>query len=169
MAMWDKLFKKKDEEPARLNPIIQKSPPPAAAPRVSAARPVPRPAPVSNREASESPKAEAQPKGNPEGESKRRKRSESGTKTRTRATDDQALLKRGMLRQSQGDHDGAIADFGKAIELNPNLVQAYASRGVSREAKGDPAGAKSDYSKSIQIEIMNEINRQMRDNPEVEA
>jgi tetratricopeptide (TPR) repeat protein len=167
--MWDKLFNKKDEASTKLNPIVQKSPPPAAAPRVSAARPVPRPAPVAASQAPAPPKAEATPMAKPEGETKKRKKSESGTKTRTRATDDQALLKRGMLRQSQGDHDGAIVDFGKAIELNPNLVQAYASRGVSREAKGDAGGAKSDYSKSIQIEIMNEINRQMRDNPEVET
>ena len=77
-------------------------------------------------------------------------------------------MKRGLARQSQGDHDGAIEDFSKAIEFNPNLAQAYASRGVSKEAKGDGGGAKSDYSKSIQIEIMTEINRQMNQNPDVE-
>jgi tetratricopeptide (TPR) repeat protein len=160
MAMWDKLFKKKDEDSAGLNPIVQKSPPPSAAPRASAARPAPRPVPAAAPP--EDPPAEKT-----ESETKKRKKSESGTKTR--ATDDQALLKRGLLRQSKGDHDGAIADFSKAIELNGNCVQAYAARGVSREAKGDGAGAKSDYSKSIQLEIMNEINRQMRENPDVEV
>jgi tetratricopeptide (TPR) repeat protein len=163
MAMWDKLFKRKDEGPARLNPIVQKSPPPAAAPRASAARPSPAAA-----QAPAAPRPEAPPTAKGESETKKRKKGESGTKTRSRAADDQALLKRGLLRQSQGDHDGAIADFSKAIELNGNCVQAYAARGVSREAKGDGNGAKSDYSKSIQIEIMNEINRQMRENPEVE-
>ena len=30
MALWDKLFKKKDESPDRLNPIVQRTPPPPA-------------------------------------------------------------------------------------------------------------------------------------------
>ena len=157
MAMWDKLFKKKDEGSGRLNPIVQKNPQPSAAPRVSNARPVAKPA------------TPAPEKPTPERETNsRKKRSDSGTK-RMKATDDQSLLKRGLLHQSQGDHDGAIADFTKAIEANPNLAQAYAARGVSREAKGDSSGAKSDYSQSIQIEIMSEINRQMRENPDVEV
>ncbi|RPH39611.1 MAG: tetratricopeptide repeat protein, partial [Planctomycetota bacterium] len=81
---------------------------------------------------------------------------------------DEQYLRRGLQRQSAGEHDKAISDFTKAIELNPNLAKAYAARGVSKEANGDGAGAKSDYSQSIQIEIMGEINRQMRENPDVE-
>ena len=102
----------------------------------------------------------------PERETKSRKKSEGGTKSRPK--DEGAFVDRGLRRQSQGDHDGAIEDFTKAIELNPNLAKAYAARGVSREAKGDGGGAKSDYSKSLQIEIMGEISRQMRENPDVE-
>ena len=78
-------------------------------------------------------------------------------------------MKRGTARQQKGEHAAAIADFTKAIELNPDCVQAYASRGVSKDAMGDTAGAKSDYSKSIQIQIMVEIDRQMRENPDVEV
>lgn len=169
MALWDKLFnKKKDEDPRRLNPIVQKSPPPAAPVRVSNAKPVPKPAaavepppPPPRKPEPEPPKVERETKS-------RKKKSESNTKVKARPGHDTAFVKRGLARQAEGDHDGAIEDFTKAIELNPNLAQAYASRGVSKEAKGDGAGAKSDYSKSIQIEIMGEINRQMRENPDVE-
>jgi tetratricopeptide (TPR) repeat protein len=161
MAMWDKLFKKKDDGSAKLNPIVQKSPMPAAPARVSAAKPVPKapePAPV---------RVEAPPRPpEPQHETKSRKKPEE-TKSR-RPTDAESFLKRGLARQSQRDHDGAIADFSKSIELDGNLAKAFAARGVSREAKGDGDGAKADYSKSIQIEIMNEIGRQMRENPDVE-
>ena len=45
MPLWDKLFKKKDEGSAGLKPIVQKSPAPVVAQRVSNAKPVPKPAP----------------------------------------------------------------------------------------------------------------------------
>ena len=166
MAMWDRLFKKKDGDTTRINPIVQKQPMPAAPARVSAAKPVvkveppPKPAPkVVEKAPPEPPK--------PERETKSRKKPEE-TKSR-RPSDAESFLKRGLVRQSVGEHDSAIEDFTKAIELDGNLSKAYAARGVSREAKGDGDGAKADYSKSIQIEIMNEIGRQMRENPDVEV
>ena len=169
MALWDKIFKKKDEDPRKLNPIVQKVPPPSAPARVSAAKPAPKaasdpePEPKSRGKTSASlPRIDE-----PARETKsRRKKEETGTKSRP--SDDAAFVKRGMARQQKGEHDAAIADFTKAIELNPECVQAYASRGVSKDAKGDTAGAKADYSKSIQIQITAEINRQMRENPDVE-
>lgn len=164
MAMWDKLFKKKDEDPRRLNPIVQKSPMPAAPARVSTAKPVARPPEPPPRKVE--PPAPVQQKLPVERETKSRKKPEE-TKSR-RPTDAESFLKRGLNRQAQGEHAGAIEDFTQAIELDGNLAKAYAARGVSRETKGDAAGAKSDYSKSIQIEIMSEINRQMRENPDVE-
>jgi hypothetical protein len=166
MALWDKIFKKKDEDSGKLNPIVQKSPAPAAPARVSNARPVAKPAPVPEPPAKSRAKSSSRlPKVEEPVETKSRKRE---TGTRTKPGDEAAFLKRGMARQAKGDHDGAIEDFTKAIEANANCVQAYASRGLSKEAKGDPNGAKADYSKSIQIQIMVEINRQMRENPEVE-
>jgi tetratricopeptide (TPR) repeat protein len=165
MAMWDKLFsKKKDEDPRKLNPIVQKSPMPAAPARVSAARPVPKPVEPPPAKPPPPPRVPEPPA--VERETKSRKKPEE-TKSR-RPTDAETFLKRGLTRQSMREHDGAIEDFSKAIELDGNLAKAYAARGVSREAKGDGDGAKSDYSKSIQIEIMNEIGRQMRENPDVE-
>jgi tetratricopeptide (TPR) repeat protein len=169
MALWDKLFKKKDEDSAGFKPIVQKNPPPVPPPRVSSARPAPKPVapsvppPVPQPQpvaAAQSPDSQA------DRDTKKRKKSEGGTKSRPK--DDAAFVNRGLSRQSEGDHDGAIEDFTKAIELNPNFAKAYAARGVSREAKGDGGGAKSDYSKALQIEIMSEISRQMRENPDVE-
>jgi tetratricopeptide (TPR) repeat protein len=173
MALWDKMFGKKDADPRKLNPIVQKSPPPAAPAHVSHAKPVPKPAPPPaapppppaksrSRSTSRLPKVE-----DPAETKTRKKKEEAGTKSRP--SDDAAFVKRGMARQQNGDHDAAIADFTKAIEMNPECVQAYASRGLSKEAKGDAAGAKADYGKSIQIQIMVEINRQMRENPDVEV
>ncbi len=172
MALWDKIFKKKDEDPRALNPIVQKGPPPSAPARVSAAKPVPKaaPKPASDPEPKSRGKSSASlPRiDEPVRETRsRRKKEETGTKSRP--ADEAAFVKRGMARQQKGDHDAAIADFTKAIELNPECVQAYASRGVSKDAKGDTAGAKADYSKSIQIQITAEINRQMRENPDVEV
>jgi hypothetical protein len=161
MALWDKLFnnKKKDDGPG-LKPIVQKSPPPAVPAHVSNARPAPKPAAPPPPPP---PKVEAPM---PERETKSRKKSEGGTKSRPK--DAAAFLKRGLARQAEGEHDAAIEDFTKAIELDPNLTKAYGARGVSRETKGDGDGAKADYSKMLQIEIMGEISRQMRENPDVE-
>jgi len=166
MAMWDRLFsKKKDEDPRKLNPIVQKSPMPSAPSRVSTAKPVPKPAELPPPMKVSSP-AKVEEKPPVERETKSRKKPEE-TKSR-RPTDAESFLKRGLTRQAHREHDSAIEDFTKAIELDGNLAKAYAARGVSKEAKGDGDGAKSDYSKSIQIEIMSEINRQMRENPDVE-
>src|SRR5262245_56779403 len=164
MAMWDGLFKKKDDEPQKLNPIVQKHPMPVAPARVSAARPA---QPVHPRgEMNTHQKSDPQL---PKQERETKSRPKPGPETRSgRPSDAEGFLKRGLNRQAQNQHDAAIEDFSKAIELDGNLAKAYAARGVSRETKGDHDGAKSDYSKSIQIEIMNEIGRQMRENPDVE-
>jgi tetratricopeptide (TPR) repeat protein len=171
MALWDKIFKKKDDEdPRKLNPIVQKNPPPSAPARFSAAKPVPKPAPAPEPVTKSRGKSTSRiPKVDAAGSETKSRRKKEETGTRSRPTDDAAFLKRGMARQQNGEHDAAIADFTKAIELNPECVQAYASRGVSKDAKGDTAGAKADYSKSIQIQITAEINRQMRENPDVEV
>ena len=42
---------------------------------------------------------------------------------------------RGLAKSAKGDQDGAIADFSKAIELNPKLAVAYFNRGLAK--RGD--------------------------------
>ena len=137
MAMWDKLFKKKDEDSTKLNPIVQKQPMPAAPARVSAAKPVvkvqplPPPPPPPPKVVEKAPPPEP-PK--PERETKNRKKPEE-TKSR-RPSDAESFLKRGLTRQSAREHDSAIEDFTKAIELDGNLSKAYAARGVSPRPRG---------------------------------
>jgi tetratricopeptide (TPR) repeat protein len=171
MALWDKIFKKKDEGSGPLNPIVQKNPPPAAPARISTAKPAARPAPAPDSSSPTKSRHKSSPRlpkvQEPVDTKSRKKKEETGA--RALPNDDAAFLKRGIARQQKGEHAAAIADFTKAIELNPDCVQAYASRGVSKDAQGDTAGAKSDYSKSIQIQIMLEINRQLRENPDVEV
>ena len=50
-----------------------------------------------------------------------------------------------------GDHYGAISDYTKAIEINPQYDSAYYNRGNSKNALKDYYGAISDYSKAIEI------------------
>lgn len=52
---------------------------------------------------------------------------------------------RGLKRHSAGDLDGALADYDKALELDPANHQACYRRALARQAKGDLSGALSDY------------------------
>lgn len=58
---------------------------------------------------------------------------------------------RGVARQIKGDVDGAIADYTKAIEIDPRLAPAYNNRGNARRDIGDVNGAIADCSKAIEI------------------
>jgi tetratricopeptide (TPR) repeat protein len=49
------------------------------------------------------------------------------------------------------DYYGAIADFTKAIELDPNKVSAYYNRGISKEKLGDLNGACVDWKKAAEF------------------
>tara|TARA_B100001245_G_C22745101_1_gene361095 strand:+ start:93 stop:392 length:300 start_codon:yes stop_codon:yes gene_type:complete len=51
----------------------------------------------------------------------------------------------GLKKIDNGDYNGAIADFTKSIELNPNFVYAYFNRGVVKEIINDRNGACADY------------------------
>jgi tetratricopeptide (TPR) repeat protein len=61
-------------------------------------------------------------------------------------------VSRGYARQDKGDLEGAIADFTKAIEVDPRYANAYYNRGIARQAKGDHDGAIVDYTKAIEID-----------------
>lgn len=59
---------------------------------------------------------------------------------------------RGVERKLKGDLDGAIADYGVALALNPGDFFAYNNRANVRRDKGDLAGAIADYGEAVRIE-----------------
>src|SRR4051812_8225442 len=61
----------------------------------------------------------------------------------------------GVRNYRQGDLPASIAEFTKAIELNPEYWKAYTSRGVAKRDSGDLDGAVSDHSKSIELNPKN--------------
>src|SRR5947209_14999987 len=58
---------------------------------------------------------------------------------------------RGIARKAKGDLDGAIADYDRAISLNPTYALAYYNRGIARGDKGDLNGAIADYTKAVEL------------------
>ena len=59
---------------------------------------------------------------------------------------------RGSDKAKKGDHDGAISDFIKAIEINPKSALAYYNRANSKDELKDYYGAIADYTKLIELD-----------------
>ena len=58
---------------------------------------------------------------------------------------------RGLAKETKGDHDGAIADYNRAIELDPKQPRAYMNRGFAKQANGDVDGAIADYNRALEL------------------
>ena len=52
----------------------------------------------------------------------------------------------------KGDYYGAISDYTKAIEIDPQFGKAYYNRGWSKGKLKDYYGAISDYNKALEID-----------------
>src|SRR5262249_7127943 len=65
--------------------------------------------------------------------------------------DAEGFLNRASARGFNGDVNGAIADFTRAIELDGKSVAAYYNRGIARLEKGDYDGAISDLNRAIEL------------------
>jgi Flp pilus assembly protein TadD len=50
-----------------------------------------------------------------------------------------------------GDVDGGIADYNRAVELDPKQSRAYMNRGFFKQAKGDLDGAIADYNRALEL------------------
>ena len=65
---------------------------------------------------------------------------------------DNPFIKSGNAKYLQGDYDGAIADYSRAIELDPDDAAAYYNRGNAKSELDDYHGAIADYSRAIELD-----------------
>ncbi len=61
-------------------------------------------------------------------------------------------IDRGNFFERKGEHDKAIAEYNKAIQLSPAFGMGYYNRGLAWKAKGEYAKAIADYDKSIEVD-----------------
>jgi len=64
---------------------------------------------------------------------------------------------RGLAHHKKRDYDRAIADFDKAIELNPDKVGFHISKGISNIEKRDRERAIAAFRKALEIDPSNEL------------
>jgi len=57
----------------------------------------------------------------------------------------------GNTKYELKDYKGALQDYNKAIELNPNYALAYYNRGVAKDKLKDYRRALQDYNKAIEL------------------
>jgi tetratricopeptide (TPR) repeat protein len=63
-----------------------------------------------------------------------------------------AFNSRGLTRINLKEHYEAIADFGRALEINPASATAFNNRGLAKFYLGDREGAIKDYVKALEID-----------------
>lgn len=60
------------------------------------------------------------------------------------------IVARGIARSAAGDIDGALADYARAIELRPELPQAYLNRAILHAQRGLNEPAIADFTRCIE-------------------
>jgi len=78
------------------------------------------------------------------------------------------LVNRGIEKAKNGDLDGAIADFDRAIKLNPKDDAPYYNRAQAKRLKNDTAGAIADYTRAIELGSTNPAAYNNRGNARAE-
>src|SRR5262245_28839780 len=61
-------------------------------------------------------------------------------------------FQRGNERRERGQLKQAIADYDRAIELDPRMASAFRGRAVARQDLGDLAGALTDFDRAIDLD-----------------
>jgi tetratricopeptide (TPR) repeat protein len=103
----------------------------------------------------------------PGGESVHTNSTESSSPASEEADGD--LVNSGIEKAKNGDLDGAIADFDRAMKLNPKDDAPYYNRAQVRKLKNDTAGAIADYTKAIELGSTNPAAYNNRGNARVET
>ncbi len=62
-----------------------------------------------------------------------------------------ARIARGSVRMQLKDAASAVADFDRALEIDPEYARAYHLRGLAKEHQGDDEGALDDFNKAVEI------------------
>jgi tetratricopeptide (TPR) repeat protein len=78
------------------------------------------------------------------------------------------LVKRGIEKAKNGDLDGAIADFDRAIKADPKNDAPYYNRAQAKWLKKDRAGAIADYTHAIELGSTNPAAYNNRGNARAE-
>lgn len=73
------------------------------------------------------------------------------TGTQTPSLDADSYTDRGISHAAKGQYNKAIADFNKALELNPREAKTYLGRGIAYLEKFEYDKAISDFSQAIEI------------------
>ncbi len=71
-------------------------------------------------------------------------------------------LKRGQTLEGQKKYADAVAAYGKAIELDARLADAYQLRGGAKFKQGDVAGSIADFDKYIELQPKAKISHWQR-------
>ena len=61
-------------------------------------------------------------------------------------------FKQGVEKYEAGNYQGAISNWSKAIEINPQDAIAYYNRGLAKDGLQDYQAAIVDYTKAIEID-----------------
>jgi len=72
------------------------------------------------------------------------------------------LLFNGMAKSQLGDRSGAIGDFNKVIEIDPNNSYAYINRGIEKYWLGDYSSSLRDFDKAIKLNPEFELGLDIR-------
>jgi tetratricopeptide (TPR) repeat protein len=81
---------------------------------------------------------------------------------------DENLVNRGIEKAKNGDLNGAVADFNRAIDLNPKDDAPYYNRAQAKRLKKDVAGAIADYTRAIELGSTNPAAYNNRGNARAE-